>query len=96
MRKFTNIILALAVMAFHCSCIREETAQDEPGSGIRVYSDLTSTRTEHHSENGVTSVSWVKGDKIGLSTKVQSNLGYIADNSGSISDFPVEIQAQPT
>ena len=87
MKKFTNIILALAAIALNCGCVNEEDFQNEGSSGIRVYSDLASTRTEHHSENGVTSVSWVEGDRIGLSTTVQSNLGYIADNSGSVADF---------
>ena len=87
MKKFTNIILALAAIALNCGCVNEEDFQNEDSSGIRVYSDLASTRTEHHSENGVTSVSWVEGDRIGLSTTVQSNLGYIADNSGSVADF---------
>ena len=87
MKKFTNIILALATIALNCGCVNEEDFQNEGSSGIRVYSDLASTRTEHHSENGVTSVSWVEGDRIGLSTSAQSNLCYIADNSGRTSDF---------
>ncbi len=87
MKKLVNIILALAAITFHNSCINEELAQDEPVSGIRVYSDWAETRTSHQSSNGVTSVSWVEGDKIGLFAENQYNLCYIAENSGSFSDF---------
>ena len=87
MKKLVNIISVLAAMIFHCSCISEEIVQDKPVSGIRVYSDWAETRTSHQSSNGVTSVSWVKGDKIGLFAENQYNLCYIAENSGSFSDF---------
>ena len=87
MKKLVNIILALAAITFHSSCINEELAQDEPVSGIRVYSDWAETRTSHQSLNGVTSVSWVEGDKIGIFAENQYNLCYIAENSGSFSDF---------
>lgn len=87
MKKLVNIISILAAITFHCSCISEEIAQDEPDSVIRVYSDWADTRTSHQSSNLVTSVSWVKGDKIGLFAENQYNLCYIADNSGSFSDF---------
>ncbi len=87
MKKLVNIISVLAAMIFHCSCISEEIVQDKPASGIRVYSDWAETRTSHQSSNGVTSVSWVEGDKIGLFAENQYNLCYIAENSGSFSDF---------
>lgn len=87
MKKLVNIISVLAAITFHSSCINEELAQDEPVSGIRVYSDWAETRTSHQSSNGVTSVSWVEGDKIGLFAENQYNLCYIAENSGSFSDF---------
>ena len=87
MKKLVNIISVLAAMIFHCSCISEEIVQDKPASGIRVYSDWAETRTSHQSSNGVTSVSWVEGDKIGIFAENQYNLCYIAENSGSFSDF---------
>ncbi len=87
MKKLLNIISVLVAITFHCSCINEELIQDELVSGIRVYSDWTDTRTAHNSENGVTSVSWVLGDKIGLFTEEQSNLCYIAESTGASSEF---------
>ena len=88
MKKFTKIILALAAIAIHCSCIKEEILPNEDRSGIRVYADLAQTRTEHTSENGYTTVSWVKGDNIYLSTVGGSHdLSYVAESSGPTTDF---------
>ena len=87
MKKLTNIILALAAISVYCSCADEEHLLKEGSSDIRVYSDLSRTRTDHKSENGVTSISWVKGDEIGLSTSEQGNLCYLAEISGPTSDF---------
>ncbi len=87
MKKIINITLTLAAVFFHCSCVDEELVQNESASEIRVYSDFSQTRTSHQSENGVTSVSWVERDEIGLSTEEQMNLCYFAKNSGPSSDF---------
>ena len=88
MKKFAKIILTLATVSIHCSCIKEDILQNEGRSNIRVYSDLAQTRTEHISENGVTTVSWVKGDNIYLSTVGgRHDLSYVAESSGPTTDF---------
>lgn len=88
MKKLAKIILTLAAVSIHCSCIKEDILQNEGRSNIRVYSDLAQTRTEHISENGVTMVSWVKGDNIYLSTVGgRQDLSYVAESSGMTTDF---------
>ena len=83
MNKLNTIILTLASMVSFCGCINEPLVQEaSENSVVRIYADFAETRTVHTSENGVTSVSWVKGDMIGISTDMQMNLCYCANASG--------------
>ena len=88
MNKLNTIILTLASMVSFCGCINEPLVQEaSENSVVRIYADFAETRTVHTSENGVTSVSWVKGDMIGISTDMQMNLCYCANASGKSTYF---------
>ena len=88
MNKLSTTILALASMLSFCGCINEPLVQEaSKDSAVRIYADFAETKTNHTSENGVTSVSWVKGDNIGISTDNQINLHYTANSSAKATDF---------
>lgn len=88
MNKLNTIILTLASMVSFCGCINEPLVQEaSENSVVRIYADFAETRTAHASANGITSVSWVKGDMIGISTDKQMNLCYCANASGKSTYF---------
>ena len=84
MRRFITILLCMAALISYCSCTADDLVQD---TGIRVYADFSETKTSHSSANGVTTTTWVEGDKIGIFTELQENLCYIADRSGKSTYF---------
>lgn len=90
MKRFDFYILFLTVMCLCCGCIEEVSVEEHIGSDIRIYADFSETRTTHTSADGVTSVEWVAGDKIGICTDEQEHLCYIADESGKSTSFSAE------
>ena len=90
MKRFDFYILFLTVMCLCCGCIEEVSVEEHIGSDIRIYADFSETRTIHTSADGVTSVEWVAGDKIGICTDEQEHLCYIADESGKSTSFSAE------
>ena len=87
MKRLYYFILFLTAIYFSSGCVEETFVEEQVRSGIKVCADLCETRTTYTSANGVTSVSWVAGDKIGLCTDKQENLCYIADESGKSTNF---------
>lgn len=87
MKRLDYFILFLTAIYFSSGCVEETFVEEQVRSGIKVCADLCETRTTYTSANGVTSVSWVAGDKIGLCTDKQENLCYIADESGKSTNF---------
>ena len=97
MNKFNVILMFLTSILSFYGCTVEEIIQDEKeDSSVRIRADLAETKTAHTSANGITSVSWVKGDMIGISTDKQMNLCYCANASGKSTYFSAsdtELQA---
>jgi hypothetical protein len=87
MKKLLDAVMILAAMCVSICCVNEQYSTDAGTSGIRVYSDLSQTRTTHTSVDGYTYTAWTKGDKIALYAGEQQNLLYTADQSGLTSDF---------
>lgn len=54
---------------------------------IEVTAKILSSRTAYSSDNGITNVSWVTGDEIGLFSPNKNNIRYIAENSSENSSF---------
>ena len=80
--KILNYFVSAVFVSCLCSC----TAENEinTSKSIEVTASFpTTSRTTHTSENGVTQVSWVKGDVVGICTKEPLNLKYLALNSVS-------------
>lgn len=72
-------------MAILCGCAENEIVNTN--DKFVVTGKLHSSRTAYHSENGVTKVTWVKGDEISLFTKDSRNLKYSAEQSGEETIF---------
>lgn len=82
--KMKYIIQVLAVIIlFGCS---DEDPFRSNGD-ISVTAGFTNTRTSFTEANGVTHVSWNTGDGIGLISKEQANLKYMAQSAGKETSF---------
>ena len=71
-------ITSLVLISLVCSCTDESTIRIP--EDIKVTANILSSRTTYSSENGMTNVSWLEGDAVGLFTKGQINLKYSASN----------------
>lgn len=68
-----------------CSC--EDNEMTNQPQSVKVTGEILSSRTAYSSENGITNVSWVEGDEIGLFSTSQRNVRYVAENSGANASF---------
>lgn len=85
MKKIIDIIYLLLVMTIF-GCTDNEVI--ERYNEIRITANLSqNSRTSYSSEDGITKVSWVEGDEIGLFSKNFINSKYIALNSAEESIF---------
>ncbi len=78
--------LNFSILAFSfllvCGCTKERAL--ETSEGVELIASLSAnTKISHNSSNGVTSVSWVEGDIVGICTTEPLNLQYVAKNTAS-------------
>lgn len=87
------VILALVAQA----CTDDALVEDGRKNGsIRVTAGISDTRTAFHENDNSVSVRWVKNDAIGLSCSGWNNLKYVAQDTGSFTDFlPVKEAVMP-
>lgn len=71
-------IISLILLSSVCSCSDEDLVKNN--NEIEVKANIPSSRTTYSSENGMTNVSWKEGDAVGIFTKNQINLKYLASN----------------
>lgn len=82
MKRIFFIIISIIALY---SCVEEELVKKH--NGLRITAEFTQTRVSHKESNGIYSVSWEKGDRIGLFTESQNNLQYSAISDGKSTDL---------
>lgn len=80
--KFYIYVWLIATL---CGCTDKEIIK--VNENLQVTASIQSSRTAYSSENGLTHVSWVEGDAIGLFSKDFVNYKYSALNSGTEAAF---------
>jgi hypothetical protein len=86
--KLRNYIVTLLAAMTVVACQDSDVVENYYKTGdIVVNANIPTTRTAYTSENGVTKVTWVKDDAIGLVTNKQKNLRYTATSSGANAQF---------
>ena len=86
--KLRNYIATLLAAMTIVACQDSDVVGNYYKAGdIVVNANISTTRTAYTSENGVTKVTWVEDDAIGLVTNKQKNLYYTATTSGANTQF---------
>ena len=88
MKRMKYIMLLLTLLAVACQN-EEIVSQYNMNNGLVIKADIPSARTAYTSEDGVTKVTWLKNDAIGIVDEQGMQYQYLSADSGSITCFQI-------